>query len=1386
MFDYLLIKYPVRLLFMVFLSVFISVFITKAQPSQINFKRYTINEGLSQNTVYALLEDREGIIWIGTEDGLNKFDGYDFTIYKHENRKPHSISHNQVNALYEDKAGKIWIGTSDGLNIFDKKTESFTRLNTIKNPTLGFNENITSIYEDKKGNIWVTTLRGLIRYHPAGNSFLHYGYPGDQRTDEVMEDAQGMFWVSVDRDLRRFDPKKKQYIPLPPLLENNVSLRNSFVRVMKEDAEKRIWIGTDRAGLFIYDTNNNSLQHFRNDKSDNKSLPIDIIRDIHFYNDKEVWIGTRDGLSIFNKDTKQFTNHQTDRYNPASLSQNSVRTILKDKAGNVWLGTFSGGLNLVTRGNNMFNYLGTQTAYKPGLNYPMVSAVTATKNGGLWIGTEGGGINFVNRDFTSFQSFSLPIISANIAKNTIKVLLPDGDNLWVGTFDGLGFFNGTTKALTNIPIPGDIKDVAALMKSKEGLWIGTNGGGLILRDHNGGTKVFRHDAADSNSLSRNNILKIVTDKQHNLWIGTSWGLNFYDGKKFRQFHFDKHDPYSLSNNSIASLLVDRKSRVWVGTKGGGLNFFDKATGRFYVIDETLGLANNVIQAIEEDHHGHLWVSTNNGISRIVVHGSLPFTRKSVGITNFFVADGLQSNQFMRNSSFINDRGELYFGGINGLTYFHPDHIKKNQYQPKVILTEFSIRNKPVIHYGEDSPLKQAVNEAEEIILNYDEAFISFRFAALNFVNPAKNKYAYKLEGFNRDEEWHFVGDQRYATYTNLDAGTYIFKVKAANNNEVWNNTPKTIKITVLPPWWATWWAFVLYLVILGGLFYLYNSYAVKTAKLKSDLSFQHLIHEKDHDLYQRKLNFFTNISHEIKTPLTLILAPLDKLLSLNEGNNRVQHQLMLMKRNGERLVRLINQLLDFRKFESGNMQLQAAEGNIVRFVREVVIAFDSYAQHLNVNLQVEADKKSIRVYFDRDKFEKILYNLLSNALKFTRPEGTIVVRIKEETPANNQNHLVTIEVEDNGAGISPDKVPRIFEQFKHFDEDGINLHGTGIGLAFTKGLVEMHKGQISVESRAETDTLPGKTSFRVTIPVGKNHLDAHELIADYKDSENIANYFSNEQKGKNSEFLEERKVKVLATMGEIPEMLIVEDNKEVINFLSEHFEDKFHIHTAYNGKEGIEKALSLVPDIIISDVMMPLVSGTELCRTLKTDNRTSHIPIVLLTARAPMIYKIEGLETGADDYITKPFSINIVEARVWNLLEQRQKLRERYRKEITLQPQNLAISSPDEVFLDKIMAYVEMHIANPALNVEDLAAEVFMSRTTLYRKIKALTNQTTVELIRAVRLKRAAQLLETQAYSISEIAYMTGFTEINYFRKCFKEQFNQTPTEYISKMCSPE
>lgn len=1342
--------------------------------NEINFKQYSISEGLSQNTVYSMLEDREGIIWIGTEDGLNRFDGYEFTYYRHELKNANSISQNQVNALYQDKAGNIWIGTSDGLNILDKKTEKITRLSTARNERDESNDFITSIYEDRKGNIWITSLEGLKRYLPATKKFQLYSYQDNRRADKILEDSREIFWVSVDRDLRCFNPSTGQFVPLPPLLENNQLLRKSYVRSIKEDHTGKVWFATELQGVFVYDSKANNLQHFVQEEGNDKSLPANIIRELFFDRDNRAWVGTRNGLSLFDSASKTFTTYRHNRFNQRSISQNSIRTILQDKAGNIWVGTYSGGFNLITAHQGMFRYTGVGTPNSPGLSYKIASAVYGAPDGGLWVGTEGGGLNHVSADHRTFKNYSLPLTSNNIGINTIKCMLPDEDGLWVGTVNGLNYFDAKTGSLKKIFAPQDNREITSLVKLGDDLWLATNGSGLLKRDKNGQITTFVRESGKLGLLS-NNVSSIVKNNKGHLWVGTSRGLNYFDGKTFQQFYHQQNNPFSLSNSSISTLFIDSRNRLWVGTKGNGLNLFEEATGKFYAIDKSFGLANDVVQSIEEDDKGTLWVSTNKGLSKIMINAAPPFTKNAVTVTNYFAEDGLQSNQFFPNSSYKNEKGELFFGGINGLSYFNPNSIRNNEYKPPVILTGFLIRNKVVDQFTEGSPLQQSINETEEIILSYDQAFITFRFAALNYVNPVKNQYAYQLQGLKGNEDWNYVGNQRLATYTNLNAGSYVFKVKAANNDGLWSDAIKTIRITVLPPWWATWWAYTLYALIIGGLLYLYYSYSLKTVKLKNELTLEQVVREKEQELYQQKLNFFTNISHEIKTPLTLILAPLEKLLESNPGNNRVHHQMMLMKRNGERLSQLISQLLDFRKFESGKLTLEATEGNIVSFVKEVLSSFEAYAAEHDIRLTFEENEKAINAWFDEDKLEKILYNLLSNALKFTRKEGLITVRLKEVNEP--QPGYVLIEVEDNGIGIAPDKLGGIFEQFSYYDEEGMNLHGSGIGLAFTKGLVELHQGEITVNSvREATGNL---TCFSIKLPLGKDHLKPEQISTRKKDSENIEAYLQLEDNHKMVAGLADRAAKVLSAMDEVPVLLIVEDNKDVMELLRDHFEEKFNVHLASDGQEGIEKSINLIPDVIISDVMMPKVSGTVLCSTLKTDNRTSHIPIILLTARTQVTQQIEGLETGADDYITKPFNIGLLEARVWNLIEQRQQLRERYKKEITLQPSKLAITSPDEEFLEKIMAYIEENISEPTLNVEDLAKQVYMSRTTLYRKMKALTNQSIVEFIRSVRLKRAAQLLETNQHRITEIAHMTGFAEIDYFRKCFKEQYKQTPTEYL-------
>jgi ligand-binding sensor domain-containing protein/signal transduction histidine kinase/DNA-binding response OmpR family regulator len=1350
----------------------------------LNFKHLTINEGLSQNTVFCIMQDKTGFIWVGTEDGLNKYDGYDFTIYKHENNNVKSLSHSQINALFEDPKGNFWVGTSDGLNLFDKHTDSFKKISTGSASQSGSNDFISTIFYDSNGNLWIGTFGGLKRYDYQTKKVVNYTIKTDakntavsNRVQTIYEDNYKRLWISIGNDLKIIDLNSKKTMDLPIALAENIALRKGNIRVIRQSSTGEIWFGTESSGLYRYNPNGEKITHYEHDLKNGNSLPVNIVRTLFAYSSSEMWVGTRDGLSVFNIVTNTFTNYKYNPYDAKTISHNSVRNIMRDRAGNIWLGTYAGGLNFFSSGGNNFSYIGQQSGNRLGLTHRVVSSIL-NDNGILWIGTEGGGLNYIDRAKGIAKSYVINSVQQNIVKSLAKDKI---GNLWIGTFDGLSYLNTKTGNISNYEISEndskpENKQVYALLVVDNGLWLGTDGRGLKFRDTQGKITSYYHNAKDKKSISGDIVLSLLKDDGNNLWVGTDYGLNYYDAQtnSFTQFVHQNNNPYSLQHNTILCLFTDSKNRLWVGTEGGGLNYYDKKSQRFYAITVNAGLANAVIHAIKEDKAGDIWVSTNKGLSKITFKSlKLPFDKSNLKIMNYTVEDGLQSNQFTSGAAETGENGELFFGGINGLTSFFPTKLIYNTIKPKVVITDFLIKNSPVTIESENSPLHQPIGQTDTLTLTYDQAFITFKFAALNFINPEKNQYTFKLQGFY-DDDWHYVGNQRTATYTNLDAGKYIFQVKATNNDGVETDQIKTIHIIVLPPWWKTWWAYTLYTFIFGGLLYLFYSYSVKTSKLTHELNFQHLSHEKDQELAQRKLSFFTNISHEIKTPLTLILAPIDKLISLNEGNNKTQNQLRLIQRNGERLVRLINQLLDFRKFDSGNMTLQAAEGNIVRFVKEILMAFESYASHRRIRLKLITEQPRIRLWFDRDKLEKVIYNVLSNALKFTNEGGQVTVKIKLE------ENLI-IEIEDNGIGIPPHQIDKIFDQFNHFDDKGINTTGTGIGLAFSKGLVELHKGKIQVQSNVATPTQEGQTIFSIILPIGREHLSEEEIIANYKDSENIEGYRETEISTASRLAIEKRKQHVLNTADkEKLILLVVEDNAEVLLFIASHFENEFEIHTASNGVIGLEKAVEIVPDMIISDVMMPEMDGITLCSKLKSDTRTSHVPVILLTARTPLIFNIEGLETGADDYITKPFNLTILEARVWNLLDSRQKLRDRYRKEITLQPKNVAITSPDEKFLERVMNFIEKNISEPSLSVEELGKEAGMSRVTLYRKIKALTNQTAVEFIRSVRLKRAAQLLEQNKLNVNEVAYMVGFLDIDYFRRCFKEEFGYTPKAFAS------
>ncbi|MCJ8209008.1 ATP-binding protein [Mucilaginibacter sp. RS28] len=1355
------------------LFVFLCVFRTgKAQAKTLNFKHHTINQGLSQNTVLSVLCDSRGLTWVGTEDGLNKFDGYEFTTYRHDNQDPLSISGNQINAIFEDKSGDMWIGTANGLSRYDRDKDRFTRLTETLKTAESPQNYITSITADNAGDIWIGCLGNLKKYDSKRKRLITFQSKELQRIQSIFCDSKGMLWLCKQNGLVILDPFTTRILPLPGILVKDRSLSGSFIRTIREDKQGRVWIGTESRGIFIYERQQNKLVSLAAFSGLFNRFPVvSSVRDIFVRNEKEIWFGTRNGLLVYNILLRTQTLYTTDKYDPYSLSHNIVRCIAKDKAGNYWIGTYSGGLDMTTGKARVFNMIGEQFGDRQGLTSKVVNALAVGADSSLWVGMESEGLDHYDSKKNTFRNFRFSAIEPE-ASNTVKSLLRIGNDLWIGTLTHLWRMDMKTGAIIKceIPVTGG---VYSLEETPKGLWAGTNGSGVLLLRSSKIISRLSHRAG-FNSIASDHVNKICRDKDQSLWIGTGAGLNYFDGKQFKLFIYDRNDPYSLSNSSVLSIFIDRRQGVWIGTKGGGLNFFDRATRRFYHITTREGLANDVIQDICEDKAGNLWVSSNKGLSKLTFKNfSIPFRAQNFNILNYDFQDGLQSNQFNPNSGATAPDGALFFGGINGISFFDPVHVAVNRYRPPVIFTDFLINNVRVKVGAPDAPLKQAIDQCKEVVLAHAQAYFSIKFAALNYINPSKNHYRYKLEGLTKNEDWHYVTSERSATYTSLDAGEYNFKVQASNDDGVWNEQAKTLKIIVLPPWWKTWWAFIIYATVMSVLLYLYYYYSLKTAKLKNELSYEHIVREKEQELYQQKLNFFTNISHEIKTPITLILAPLENLIETNQGNNKFNNQLMLMKRNGERLMKLITQLLDFRKFESNLAKVQVAEGNIVRFVKEVVYSFQAHAENLGIKIEVEAEQPRIRLWFDREIFEKILFNLISNALKFTPEGGTVLITLKK---INDQKQL-QIEVKDNGRGIPADQIVHIFDQFAHYDNYGVNLNGNGIGLNLVKTLVEYHKGTITVESQEGLDGKRGYTCFRFTVPMGKDQYKADEIISDYKSSEDIAAY-QEKDLYLDAELITEQLAEPREWLEEKPILLIVEDNPDLITFLSDYFKNSFIVEVAVNGKEGIEKAFQLIPDIILSDIMMPEVSGTELCSTLKKDTRTSHIPIILLTARTPLIYKIEGFDTGADDYITKPFSVKLLERRVWNLLESRRKLRDRYKKEITLQPVNIAINSADELLLEKIMSLIERQIDNPKLSVEDLGKEVFMSRVTFYRKIKALTNQTPVEFIRGIRLKRAAQLLATKKYHISEVAYMVGFLDLNYFRKCFKEEFGKTPKDY--------
>ncbi|OAQ40276.1 hypothetical protein A5893_04810 [Pedobacter psychrophilus] len=1378
----------------------------------LNFKHISFKEGLAQSPVSSILQDHEGFVWFGNLKGLTRYDGYELKKFSFDISDKNTISNNRVNAILQDNKHQIWVGTSNGLNLYNREFETFTRINILE--IKGGRNYISSLVEDKQKNIWVGTFGGLkklniqtLKLEDVQSNTQDPNFK-DYSVHSLFVDKDNKIWVGTNNGLKLFDPTTGKTLALPSYFYQNKDFALNKIYVTKQDLKGNLWFGTELSGVFKASVKDNAITHYSFDENKN-SIASNWVKDILIDENEKIWFATRNGVSILNTNNQIFTNYKHDPLDPNSLNDNTIWSFLKDKNKCVWIGTFAGGINFYYKGNSNFQNIGESVGKSIGLNHGLVNAITEDQDGSLWVGTFGGGLNFIDRAKSLSKYYSINPQSSTSSTTGIRSLADDGKgNLWVGSLNGLGLFNKTNKTYT--PYNFKLKSgrlienlIICVLPDSDGVWVGTDGGGLMYVIYNGERSLILLKDANNNAnlnslifrpnnntkgifyplipkedpiikkgLIDNFITSLCKDGDNFLWIGTQNGLNYYDIKNKKvlyTYQKVRTTEFQLSNSNVNSIFKDSKNRLWIGTEEGGLNYFEKSTKRFYNIGKNEGLKDNVIHSIVEDKAGNLWLSTDLGINKIHFKKfSVPFNKNDLIVTGYTSNDGLTSNQFSTKAGLRLKSNEIAFGGVNGLSIFYPNKIIKNTAPPKVVITQLLVNNK-IPKIGEKgSPLLMSITETNKIELAYDQSSFSIKYAALNFINPDNNVYAYKLEGLARADEWQSVGKQRVVNFANLPPGRYLFKVKAANNDRIWGNDIKSLKIIVLPPWWATWWAYLIYIIIISFIISIVFRFLRNRSRLKRDLYLEHVLNTRREELYQMKLDFFTNISHEIRTPLTLILGPIDKII--RSGNaSEFSKPLNTIRNNADRLMKLVTELLEFRKAEEGHMKIYCLQEDIIAFCKEIYESFTSIALDKEINYQFIAPKEPILIYFDQNQLEKVLFNLLSNAFKFTPDGGKVDLIIENSIKGED---WIDIKVLDNGKGIPLDMQANLFESFFQVDDRGRHNIGSGIGLALSKSIVELHKGLISLESDGK---LNGTTSFTVSLRKGSTHFSEEELISEIDSNYSFKTFTSNKDIP-----LENDNVLTNLNISKKYTVLVVEDNDEVRKLVADILIDKYKVIQFSNANEALASMDREIPDLIISDIMMAGMDGLDFCKNVKLNESTSHIPFVLLTAKASVNHQIDGLTKGADAYLSKPFSPSILELNIKNLLHAQEVMRQKFGHQFILQPSPISIVSPEEKFLNKLMNIIESKIEDSNFDVNELVSEIGMSRTVLYKKVQSLTGYAVADLIKQMRLKKAAELFKHSSYSVAEVAYMVGFNDRKHFSKEFKKQFDISPSEYIS------
>ncbi len=1361
-----------------------------SQPESISFTRLDINNGLSHNQINSIFKDSRGFMWFGTMSGLNRFDGYTFKIYRHDPDDSSSINDSYINTIGEDHLGRLWISTRTAYCLYNAETESFSNDIPGYLAELGLSAGtVAGMTRDNRGRLWLTLDNaGMAGFDPAAGSVLRLNHDPDDSLSLVsndissfIQDPRGDYWLITHNGiLQCIDGKslKRVYKDFRIYREKG---EHWMQYQLLADRDNDLWIYASNysSGAYLLHTKTGELQQISRE-SGSYRLNNNTIKGIVEDDRGLIWIGTdHGGINLIDKKNHTVSFLVSNPYDDRSLGQNSITSLYRDNTGIIWAGTFKKGICYYHPDIIRFGLIKHQSLNPSNLGYDDVNAFCEDDRGNLWIGTNGGGLIYYDRPTGRFAHYRhIPSDPKSLSNDVIISLFIDSrKKLWIGTFyGGLNCYDGQTfhhyrHDPLNTSSLADDRVWAMHEDDQNRFWVGTLGGGLDLLDRSTGR--FKHyKSTDANSVGSDFIVSIIRDKEQNLWIGTAVGISILDRKSgiFRHLLRVPGDTGSLSNNNVTALLCDKRGWIWAGTREG-LNLYDRQRSTFIKISHANGLPDNTILSLLDDEEGNLWLATSQGLSNIIIDPGSTTDRLIYRIMNYYEPDGLQGKEFNERSACRTRNGEMLFGGAKGFNIFRPRDIKMNTRKPEIVFTGLEIYNNPVKVNEKINGrilLKKSVAAHEEIVLKYHENMFSLEFSALDYFQPLKNKYKYRLEGFN-DSWMESDASLRKATYTNLDPGSYVFRVIASNNDGQWNEQGASIKITIRPPYWKTRAAIASYFVMVSLLLLLLRFIILERERMNYRAQQERQDADRRHEIDMLKIKFITNISHEFRTPLSLIITPLEKILK-NTDRTELKNQLLFVYRNARRLLNLVNQLLDFRRMEYQQLRLYPALGDIVGFAREITHSFFDMAEKKSITLQYQSDAESLPTFFDHDKVEKIIFNLLSNAFKFTPEKGTITVALTHRNtaagPGGNGDPVtgwVELSVSDTGIGIPKDKQEKVFEQFVQGDNSQVLINqGTGIGLSLVNEFVKLHKGEVRLESEV------GKGSrFTILLPVltesgwAELHARAKPRAGDIPDLPGETN---GDQQHKDR-----------------PSILIVEDNDDFLFYLKDNLKARYTILEASDGIAGLKNAREKTPDLIVSDIMMPGMDGIELCRSVKNDKHTSHIPVILLTARTSETQRMEGFDTGADEYITKPFSFELLESRIKNLIHQRELVRKSFQKRFELTPSEIKVTSLDEKLIQKALKIVETNLANPGFSVDQLAREVGMSRVHLYKKLTALTGKSPIEFIRIIRLRRAARLLERSQLSIAEIAYQVGFNNPKYFARYFKEEYKMLPSEYSNR-----